>query len=255
MIKINLLPSYVHEARRIKMTIAIFVALFIIEGGIVFGWQSGLQKQADWYVQDQQRCEAGKVALDKYAADATALQAEVGTYDEWINTFADLQPFKDYNEKLAQSMIEVGAKLGGKRAWFTQITIQPDGAVQATGKIKGSMNFLSYYFSLKDEGFDLAPAVQPYDPSSKISPEKQMAQEIAVDAQGKVTPLPPVPTLPNGSSPYNGIYQPVSGGAASGGAANGGTMQMNVTMNGVSQNVPVNVTTAPGVTVTPQGGK
>ena len=123
------------------MTIAIFVALFIIEGGIIFGWQSGLQKQADWYAQDQQRCETAKTALDKYAADATALQAKADKYNEWINTFATLQPFKDYNQKLAQSMIEAGVKLGGKRAWFTDITIQPDGKVRANGKIKGLHEF------------------------------------------------------------------------------------------------------------------
>ena len=79
-------------------------------------------------------------------------------------------------------------------------------------------------------------------------------RKLRVDATGSVTPLPPMPKLPGNTSPYKEIYKSVGGGAANSGAANSGTMQMNVTINGVSQNVPVNVTTAPGVTLTQQGG-
>ncbi|HEX2951953.1 MAG TPA: hypothetical protein VHV83_20655 [Armatimonadota bacterium] len=216
MIKINLLPPYVYEARRIKITIVVFVALFLLLGGGVLGYQSGLKQQESWYGSDKTRCDNYKKTLDDYSAQADTLQTKSVAYDPFNQVFADLGPIKAYNTQLANVFIEAAQKIGGSGSWYTKLEIQSDGTMNAEGKINGSMRFLSYYFRLKDEGFTLQPAVEPF-------PAKKMSQQVSLKVSGKVSALPTPPALPTGASPnpWKDLYKDASSAAAAGGAPGG----------------------------------
>ena len=87
MIRINLLPPYVHEPQRIKITIIVFVALFILLAGIVFKWQADLKSQQAWYDDTAKACAEQKTVLDKYVADAGVWKGKAEKYDPWIKFF------------------------------------------------------------------------------------------------------------------------------------------------------------------------
>lgn len=210
MIKINLLPPYVNEIRKMKVVIAIFVVLLVLEAGIVLGVQSGLKKQEEWYAKEKTACDTRMVTLKAYEDKPTTMKTHADAYTPWINTFGDLQPFKEYLDKIAQTFTEAGVKIGGSGSVFQNVTIQQDGKLDASGNIVGAMKFLGYYYRLKDQGFDLTPAVQPYTPYGA-----NMQQKVTLSVKGKVAELPTLPKWPDTGADPKDLYKAAgSGGTA-----------------------------------------
>lgn len=217
MIRINLLPPYVHEAQRIKKTIIVFVVLFILLAGIVFKWQADLKGQQAWFADSAKTFATQKTKLDKYVADVGLWKGKTEKYNPWISFF-ERTPVKDYNQQVTKTMVEVAEKLAGNGAWFSTVTIQGDGNFTASGEIRGSMQFLSYYFRIRDIGGKLEPAVQP------IAKDVRGLIPLAVSWQATAFPNQPAPPGTGGTP--DTVYKPAAAGGGAPGApvAPGGAM-------------------------------
>src|SRR5690349_18752691 len=80
MIKINLLPAYINQRKRLKVAIAVVTLLVIAEiaGALVYR-QGPLQEQQDLTVK-QQEVDAKLVALQQVGTEASAVNAEEASF-------------------------------------------------------------------------------------------------------------------------------------------------------------------------------
>ena len=214
MIKLNLLPSHIFEMRRIIITVVVFAVLFALEWGFLFKFKADVLAQSAWYTTDTTRVKGYQTDLDKYASDETAFKGYPDVYKKWLETFDQLQPYKVYTGKIAVTMAEAAKKLAGGGVWFKTITIANDGGVTAAGKIKGSMQFLNYYFRIRD----LKGTLTTLAPAVKVDPKSDTAViDVNVTWPGAATAFPTPPTLPDSTNPHDSIFKPAGGGAAAAG--------------------------------------
>jgi len=213
-IKLNLLPSHIFEAKRIIITIIVSVVLIAMEWGFIFAMKSGVNAQVAWFDKDTSRINAYKGDLDKYVTEETTFKSTPDVYVKWIDTFGQLQPFKEYASKIAVTLAQAAQKIGGGGAWFTDMKVEQDGKLSANGSIKGSMQFLNYYFRIRDLKGDLktlAPAV--------VVKNSQLGDTISVTISwpGAASGFPTPPDLPDTTpsrSQFDSIFLPSGGGAA-----------------------------------------
>ncbi|MHB9132500.1 MAG: hypothetical protein ACYDBB_15625 [Armatimonadota bacterium] len=229
MIKLNLLPSYIHENRRAWIVLVIFVVLLMLQGGVFFKAYMDLQAREKWYTKEGGpgiNYFQGRVTLineAKTKADGIGTKAEA--YTKYTTFFTRGEVLK-YNYSIADAMAEVANSLGTtKGAWYEKITITPDKKFTADGRIRGLMNFVNYYFKIKKMGgeWKLTPMALPY--AKKFD---AMNQKIELKVAGSYTTeiLKP-PTPPETDEPYDQLYHAAGASAdASGQAAPAGGAPM-----------------------------
>lgn len=216
MIKLNLLPQYVIEYRRIRLLIIVFVVALVFEGGIVFKAYTDLKAQAAWFVNDKSYYDTRQKKIADAKAKADAAEAKQNSYKPY-NDFFQRDAVLKYNHQMVACLQEVAGLVGGQpAAWFDDLTLDKS-SVTMHGKIKGLMNFVNFYFKMKDTGMKLEPAAQPA--SSPKSPT--LNQEVALQVSGSIkSALPDKPPLPQGETPKTpgDLYIPYKGASAPGGA-------------------------------------
>lgn len=210
MIKVNLLPSYIAEFRRMKILAVVFAVLFIIEGGLAMGWSNGRKAQTEWMNTDKARLDAMAGQYKSYQGDADKLKSNSEAYSSYIKFFYGLGPMKDYNaEMVDKTFTEAAQKIGGDGTAYHDFTVKATGDLEATGRMKGSLQFLNYYFRMKDQSFTLDPAVQ-------VGP---LTQTVKLHVVGKVSPLPTPPSVPGTNNTWDALFKSVSGAVAGGAGA------------------------------------
>lgn len=212
MIKLNLLPSYVLEAKRIRNVIVIFVVLLLLEGGIVFQAYLDLTAQEAWFPKDQKYFEERTAMIQKEKATTKALQDKVNVYDPYIKFFTRGEVIT-YNNTIATSIEEAAKAVGGSKAWFSTMTIKGKD-VTVNGRIKGLMNFLNYYFAMKTKGFKITPAAK-----TAASPDRPtLNQEVPLAMTGSITTsLPDPPKAPgDAGAAYTSLFQAAGAAPAAG---------------------------------------
>lgn len=217
MIKLNLLPAYVLEKGRIRNTIIVFVVLIALEVGVVFKVMTDLQAQEKWFVADKPYYTDRVAIIAAEKADAAAIASKSGVYDPYVQFFSrrDIQA---YNDGIAKVMTEAANTVGGTSAWFDNLTIE-DNKIQCNGQITGLMNFVNYYFRMKDTGLTVAPAAKPA--TSPYAPT--MNQTVELDISGSLkTSMPKAPAAPAGETLPDKLYAPYSATPAAGEAGAAG---------------------------------
>lgn len=216
MIKLNLLPSYVLEARKIRNVIIAFFVLLALEGGIIYKAYTDLKLQETWFTTDKnyftQRTQAIKTA--KQARDAIKGQSAI--YRPYIEFFGR-KAIIEYNNAIAETLLQAANDItsGQKdKPWFDELVVGKDGAVTAKGKIKGMISFLDYYFAMKDKNYTLAPQARPA--ASWNRSEWTLYDTLDVQLSGKVAKaFPTKPALPGDKPAAPGdLYIPFTAGAA-----------------------------------------
>ena len=220
MIKLNLLPSYVLEVKRIQMVIVIFLVLLALEGGVVFKAYIDLQAQEAWFQKDKAYFEQRTAMIQKEKATTKALQDQTGVYDPYIKFFTRGDVIA-YNEAIAATIEEAATTVGGSKAWYSDMTITGSD-VKVNGRIKGLMNFLNYYFQMKKKNFAIVPAAK-----TATSPDKPtLDQEVPLVTSGKISKsVPEPPKSPETPSEYTAVFKAAGAAApadAGGGAPAGG---------------------------------
>ncbi len=219
MIRINLLPQYIIEIRRVRALIIIFVVILLLEGGIVYKAYTGLQAQAAWFNNDKKDFVTRKATIDQEISTASTMETKSHTYEPYLSFFKR-DSVIDYNQKIVNSLTEAGKMVSGGHGWFTNMTISGGNNVTYTGKINGLMNFLEFYFLMEDAHFDVAPAAQPApSPDAPTMLSKDIDLTVTGTLQNK---LPDLPALPDAVKTPNDLYIPSGGGAATTGAGTAG---------------------------------
>ncbi len=221
MIKVNLLPKYYGEGKRILITIIVCVVILMIEAVPVLKVPADYKVWTDWFAPE-------KGFYGTYVSDA---QAEIDITDKWKNEAGTYKKFissmsrdatQKYNNGIVESLKDVSDRVGGGGAYFDDMTIEGSN-VKMTGKIKGLMNFVNYYFKLSKNDLKLEPMAEPY-------PESMDKQIIAVDVSGTLKKaMPTQPAFDFTTEDYGKLYVPKGGTSAApvnvgggGGAAAGG---------------------------------
>ena len=211
MIKLNLLPQYVVEARRIRTVIVIFLVLLGLEAGVVYQAFTDLRKREVWFNMDKNYFtqRTTKIAGVKMTRDN--LKGQSAVYRPYIDFFTR-NAIMQYNDAIATSLEEVARTIGGGRAWFNTLTVNKDGSVLVTGQIRGLLNFLDYYYRMKDVGYAIVPAAQPASSPSNPTLNQLVPINMAGTVQSK---LPDKPAAP-GEAPVtpDKLYIPAGGGGA-----------------------------------------
>jgi len=215
-IKLNLLPSYVIEARRIRTVVILFVVLLALEGGIVYQAYSDMQKQIDWYTKDKEYFAQRTTMVKGEKEKRTKLENESKVYEPYINFFSR-DAIITYNNDIATVIEEAAnAVSGGPKAqpWFDDLTVKKGGEVSANGRIKGIINFLDYYWKMKEVSFTLTPQARP----APSPAQPTLNDELRVIVSGKIAKsFPTAPTMPPGKPALPGdLYTPASGVANTG---------------------------------------
>jgi hypothetical protein len=231
MIKLNLLPAYVIEVRRIRVTVIVFVILLALEGGVVFKANADLQAQEKWFGDDKTYYVGRKATIEKAKTEADAVEAKSKAYTALIDFFKR-GAVQEYNTKLAASMQEVAAAIGPhSTSWYNEILLEKN-SFTLTGHVKGLMNFVSLYFKMKDAGLTITPrAPEAWETelwqknnkeeilAAPTAYPKPMSQWIAIKVAGTLkAELPAPPTPPEGMVPWTQLAQPPAAAAPAEGA-------------------------------------
>lgn len=222
MIKVNLLPKYYGEGRRITITIIVCVVILLIEAVPVLKVPADYKLWTDWFAGEksfyptyQKKAEDEIAVTEKWKGDA-------GTYTTLLEAFSRNKT-QEYNNDVVKVLIDVASRVGGRGAWFDEMTVQDDKVVMK-GQIKGLMNFVNYYLRLSKDGLSL-------EPTAELIPNAMDRQIIAVNLSGTLKKsMPTQPSFTFVSVEYNKLYVPKGstaeapaniggGGAAAGGAA------------------------------------
>ena len=194
MIKLNLLPQYVLEIRRIRVVVIAFLVLLALEAAVVYQAYSDLRKQEAWFQADKEYFTARTKKINDAVGVAKQYEDKSKIYDPY-NAFFTRDAVFQYNEQIANAIEESARTIGGDKAWFNDMTVNKDGTVVVHGQITGLMNFLEYYFKMKDKGFSVTPAALP----APSPAEPTMGQEVTIAMAGNITStlpeMPPVPTV------------------------------------------------------------
>ncbi len=209
MIKLNLLPGYVHEKGRIRLSIIIFVIVVALEVGVILWAKQGYDAQAQWFTKDKAYYTKRTEMINQRIEDSKKLSGPSTQYATLI-TFFSRKPVVEYAGALGGVMKAVPAKLGSTDAWFDSMTINKKD-VTLNGKIKGIMNFVDFYFKTKDAGF----TVKPGDPGPLPFPENPRTQEIPITLTCALdVEIPETVKAPDGVSPWPALYKKRGEGAA-----------------------------------------
>jgi len=219
-IKLNLLPQYVIEARRIRVVVILFLVLLGLEGGIIYKAYIDLQAQETWFTNDK-----------NYFTDRTKMiQGKKQERDLWKGKKDIYRPYIDfftrnaiiqYNEGIAAAIEEAANTVGSGQTWFDSLSVTKDGQATATGHIVGMLNFLDYYFKMKPKGFTLVPQARPAP--SYARDKWTLNDELPILVSGKITrTFPAKPTIPGETPvtpdklyiPWGGTAAPAGGGTA-----------------------------------------
>lgn len=192
MIKLNLLPRYLLEIRRLKIMSVIFGIIFAAVCGVILKAHADLKSQAAWFAKDKLYYQSYKREIETAKAAADAISVNAAIYPEF-NKFFTRGPAQDHADAIAERIVEAVNAVSGQKAWFTTMRIEKSD-VTLTGEIQGLMNFVNYYFHLKGNNFSVAPAAQPY-PASPVN------QVISLNVTGKLSAPLPEPKGPPSSTP------------------------------------------------------
>ena len=212
MIKLNLLPQYIIEFRRIRTVILVFVITLAIEGGVVFKVYSDLQAQEVWFTKDKAYYDTRTTMINGEKSKADAIAGKAGKYASYIEYFTR-KPAVDNANGIAKVLEEAAQKLGKTSAsWFDEITIDK-GTVSANGNINGLMNFVNFYFKMKKASFTVTPAAQPAP--TPADAKVTMAQTVPLTISGTVSAMPTAPAPPEAtpSIPAD-LYKPAGAAPA-----------------------------------------
>lgn len=216
MIKLNLLPQYVIEFRRIRVLIIVFVAVLLLEGTVVYTAYTDLQKQAKWFTDDKGYFTARKSMIDGEKSKADELNTKSASYQPYIDFFTR-GPVVKYNEGIVTSLQEVAKMVGGGPAWFDDLTLA-DTNVTMNGKIKGLMNFVNFYFKMSDTGMKVTPAAHPAPSADASTVKNTMAQVVPLVVVGTIkTALPKPPAPPDKAMTPSELYIPATAAGAAAG--------------------------------------
>lgn len=220
MIKINLLPPWIHEPKRIIILTVICLVIGGTGAGVLNAAKNDLLGPVDAYYKDIAAYGKQQKLCEEQATIANTWQTDSTQYDAYVKFFSGAG-VKAYNNSIADVLEEVATKIGTyPGAYYQSVTIS-DKSVTLSGKIKGLMNFANYYFKMKAAGMKLTPNAKPYATS--------LDQEIALATSGSITKsVATAPTPPTGTpaSVYTDLYKAAGGGGAGGaggaGAPGGG---------------------------------
>lgn len=201
MIKINLLPPWIHEPRRILVLSIISLVIGGMGAGFMVMVKNDMLGPIDKYYTEKSAFEKVTQECEAQKSIATQWEGDSKKYDDYVKFFSG-EGLKTYNDSIAQVLEEVSTKVGTfPGAYYQTVTIS-DKSVTLNGKIKGLMNFVSYYFQMKNQGMALTPNAKPYSTS--------LDQEIALETKGTLTKAPiaaPVPPTSTPVSPYGDLYK------------------------------------------------
>ncbi len=216
MIKINLLPPWIHEPKRIIILTIISLVIGGMGAGVLNAAKNDLLGPVDAYYKEIAAFGKQEALCKEQATIASTWQGDATKYDEYVKFFSGAG-VKAYNNSIADVLEEVATKIGTyPGAYYQSVTIA-DKSVTLNGKIKGLMNFANYYFKMKAAGMKLTPNAKPYATS--------LDQEIALATSGSITKtVLPAPTPPTGTpaAVYTDLYKAAGGGAAGGAGDPGG---------------------------------
>jgi hypothetical protein len=208
MIKLNLLPGYVHEKGRIQASIAIFLIVVGLEVGVILWAKQGYEAQAKWFATDKTYYTERTTMIDS-AITASKSLAEPSKKYETLVTFFKRGPVVDNMKLYTSAMAAVPQKLGSTGAWFEDMNISKK-EVTLTGKVKGIMNFVDFYFMLKGKGF----TVKPGDPGPMPWPKNPRIQEIPITLTCTLdAEVPEAAKGPEGAQPWTALYKKRGEGA------------------------------------------
>ena len=222
MIKLNLLPQYVAEARRIWIVIITFLVLFAFVGGGTYLGYTGLVAQEGWFGKDQKYFEERTEMIKKEKQATDALKSKAGIYDPYIKFFSR-EEVLEHNKSIAETLDEAAKTIVGDPMatppWFNTMTVSKEGEVEVEGQIRGLMNFLDYYFKMKDKSFAIAPAAIPAPSPNRPT----MEQLVALKVTGTLTKkFAAPPTAPGEVLTPENLYTPAGGTPAAGGTSGAG---------------------------------
>ncbi len=218
MIKLNLLPSYVIEKRRIRTVIVVFLILIGVEAGVVFKAYADLQAVEKWFKDDAPYFTKRADMINAEKTKATTWETQAKVYEPYISFFTRGAVI-DYTNGIATSLAEAGKLVGGGKAWFDKLTITGN-AVEYEGHIKGLMEFVNFYFKAKASTPPLT--VEPLAIPAPSPSQPTMNQEVVLKVKGTVTAgLPAAPGPVGEAAETNLLYHSASGAAPEAGAAAG----------------------------------
>ncbi len=264
MIKLNLLPKYYGEGKRILITVIVCVVILLIEAVPVLKMPADYKLWTDWFAGEKSFYPTYQKKAEDEIAVTEKWKSEAETYKKFLAAFSR-NATQEYNNKVVKSLVDVAYRVGGGGAYFDDMTLH-DSNMQMTGNIKGLMNFVNYYFKLSKNDLKLEPMAEPfpYPMDSQIIPVKVSgALKEAMPTQpgfdftsedyntlyvpngGKVTA--PTPNVGGGGAAAPPAGAPAAGGAApaAGGTAPGGAP---------ATGVPAGVAPPAGGTPPPAGG-
>lgn len=217
-IKLNLLPAYINEPRKMIVATIVFVLVLGALAGLLFGVTKGMDEQVAWFKLDSSRCTNFNTAVTNYQAEADKLKQYAAKYTPYLDYFADRKVAKARCEEIVTGLSAAANAIVPPKfpGYFEALTVDPaSGTVHGVGKIKGAMNLLNYYFYVRDEQMTVAPQPLPKD-----------ATMINLDVTGTVANAkiaePPSPPAATGTvTNWADMYKAPSAGAASTGAPSG----------------------------------
>jgi len=196
-IKLNLLPSYVLEVRKIRNVIVAFLILLALEGGVIYKAYIDLQAQEKWFTEDKPYFTKRIAEIKAVKSERDKIKGQVGVYRPYIEFFGRDAIIK-YNDAIAASLLQAANDITSNqqdKPWFDALTVKKDGTVEAKGKINGMISFLDYYFAMKEKSYTLVPKAQPA--ASWNRSQWTLSATLDVEVTGKVAkPIPDKPKLP-----------------------------------------------------------
>jgi len=205
-IKLNLLPQYVIEFRRIKLLVIFFVIILALEGGVVGKAYLDLKLQAKWFTDDKPYFEGRKAEITKETAEASTWQGNSTKYIPYLEFF-QRGGVEEYNLKIVKVLSEAATQVsGGHNAWFTEMIINGSN-VEYRGQIKGLMNFLEFYFHMEDLKLTVKPGGTPA--ASPAPKDNTLNVTIPLEVTGALpAALPSKPSPPETAKTYTDLYNP-----------------------------------------------
>lgn len=128
MIKINLLPPGIFEARVIKRLIVLFSIILV---GIVAGcmyYTSTVNKATEGYKAETAIAKEWRAKAEGYKSQADSELAKIGPIDAKLGFVKNVDTFNEVYPKLYEAM----ARYTYHKITYSQMTISPDGSVSIT---------------------------------------------------------------------------------------------------------------------------
>lgn len=213
MIKLNLLPSYVLEARKIRNVIIAFLVLLALEGGVIYKAYIDLQAQEKWFTQDKEYFTKRIAEIKAVKAERDKIKGQKDIYRPYLDFFGR-KAIIEYNDAIASALLQAASDITSnqqEKPWFDSLTVKKDGSVEAKGKIKGMISFLDYYFAMKEKNYALVPKAKPA--ASWNRSQWTLGDTLDVELTGKAKALPDKPKAPSEAVTPLDLEKAASGGS------------------------------------------